>query len=70
MSRLSAQQLATFQQQGYVRIEGFAQQPLLSRMLEAAQDIARRQESGENIADALILPEAALGADVPLPQRT
>ena len=69
--KLSQDQREAFAKDGFVILPGFASLELVAEMLEHAVDITRRQETGDDIFDALIQPEAALAdPDLPLARKT
>jgi phytanoyl-CoA hydroxylase len=70
MSRLTSDQLNQFHSHGFLHIPGFATEPTTTAMLAAAKRITEQKAAGEAIADALIIPEAALEQSLPLAQRT
>lgn len=65
---LTTDQLAEYEQQGFVRLASFADQSICDEMLAHVVDIVRRHAAGEMVGDALVLPEANLAGTGGLPE--
>lgn len=70
VTRLTQEQLDQYESNGFAVLPGFAGPEVTGDMLLCARDVARRKESGGAIHDALVQPEAALEATLPLAERT
>jgi ectoine hydroxylase-related dioxygenase (phytanoyl-CoA dioxygenase family) len=66
---LTADQMAEFAAQGFLRFDSFADQATCDEMLARVVELVRHHAVGETVGDALVLPEANLaGGDGP-PER-
>ena len=54
---LDAEQLASFERDGFVRLAGFAEASVGDAMLDRVIELSRRAAAGEDIAPAFVLPE-------------
>jgi chlorinating enzyme len=70
MSQLTRADLEKFHNQGFLQLPAFATDAVTAAMLAAATALADQKAAGEDIADALVLPEAALDQTLPLSRRT
>jgi len=70
MTHLTSVELEQFHNQGFIHIQGFANEQTRDEMLAAATTLAEHKAAGKDIADALVLPEAALDQSLPLSRRT
>jgi chlorinating enzyme len=58
LSVLTADERAAWQRDGFFLRRSFAQEPLMQRMLERVVAICRHHARGDDVAPALVLPEA------------
>jgi phytanoyl-CoA hydroxylase len=62
-SALSADQRASWQENGFCRISGFADAATCTAMLDRVVEISRRYDAGESVSPAWITPEQNLKAE-------
>jgi phytanoyl-CoA hydroxylase len=59
---LTSEQRRSWENEGYFRIDGFADQAVCTAMLDRVVDIARRFAAGESVGPAYVTPEQNLAA--------
>src|SRR5438067_7720464 len=59
-ARLSPAERAGWEEQGFIRIDGFADAPICEAMLDRVVAIARAAAGGDDVRPAFVLPEANL----------